>query len=366
MSKVRVLWVAKGLGPGGMERLLETHARVGDRDHFDFEAAYLVDRPDSIVGSLESLGVRCHRLDGTSNLRWPRQLRTLIEQNGIDVVHVHSPMVAAIARPAIRAMRKRPRLLYTEHNSWDCYGPVTRLANAMTYRLDDEQFAVSRAAATAAPRWLRPTMRPLVHGVDPSRLTDGLTDRESTRSALGIENEDRVVLTVAHLRAEKGYDVLLDAAADVVRSAPDTVFLSVGHGPLLDELERRRDRLGLGDRFRFLGFRSDVPSLMGAADLLCFASRNEGLPVAFMEATTLGLPTVATAVGGLPDVINDGVNGLLVPPADPRALAQALIGLLGDQAARDRMSSASIAAAGRFDARHAVAELETAYSTGAH
>ena len=93
---IRVLWLAKGLGPGGMERLLETHARVGDRSIFEFEAAYLVERPHSIVGSLEELGVPVHRLEG-GLASWPRQLRRLVAEQRIDVVHTHSPMVAALA-----------------------------------------------------------------------------------------------------------------------------------------------------------------------------------------------------------------------------------------------------------------------------
>ena len=357
---IRVLWLAKGLGPGGMERLLETHARVGDRSIFEFEAAYLVERPHSIVGSLEELGVPVHRLEG-GLASWPRQLRRLVAEHRIDVVHTHSPMVAALARPVLRSMRNRPALVYTEHNSWDCYGTATRLANAATYRLDDEQLAVSAAAATSAPAVLRPRMRELTHGIDVARLQQLDVDRAAIRERLGIGVEAKVVITVAHLRAEKGYEVWLEAAKRVTEAREDVVFVSVGHGPLEAELREQHRRLGLDDRVRFLGFRDDAVELLAAADVCCFASHSEGLPVVVMEAAALGVPIVATAVGGLVGAIDDGVSGRLVPPGDPQALADALSDVLGDDDVRKQMGEAMRSRAGRYDAIGAIDVIEALY-----
>jgi hypothetical protein len=131
----RVLWLAKGLGPGGMERLLVTHARVGDHNRFRYFAGYLVDRPFTVVPELEALGVRCTRFGNghDPDIRWARQLRRFVRHHRIDVVHIHSPMVAAVARPALSLMRApRPALVYTEHNSWASYSLPTRVANAVT------------------------------------------------------------------------------------------------------------------------------------------------------------------------------------------------------------------------------------------
>lgn len=357
---IRVLWVAKGLGPGGMERLLETHARLGDRQRFHYEAAYVVDRPHSVVDNLEALDVRCHRLP-SGNLAWPVALRRLVRRGNFDVVHVHSPLMAALGRPALRIMRRRPGLVYTEHNSWECYGTATRALNALTYALDDAQIAVSDAAATSAPAPLRRSMRAVTHGVDEVHLRAATAGSEGLRAELGIGPDELVVLTVAHLRTEKGYDVWLDAAARVLERRSDVVFLSVGHGPLDNDLRASRDRLGLGDRARFLGYRDDVAALMAMADVLCFASRSEGLPVAYMEASTLGLPTVATAVGGLATAIDDGVSGRLVPPGDPDALGAALLDVLADDERRASMADAARRSADRFDARHAIELLESTY-----
>lgn len=362
-TPIRVLWLAKGLGPGGMEKLLETHARVGDRDRFELFAAYLTERPHSLVPSLEALGVPVRRLgDGREiDVRWARQLRRLVRDEHIDVVHSHSPFPAAVARVALRGGLGHVAHVYTEHNSWDCYGMATRVANAVTYPLDDHQLAVSEAAARSAVGPLGRRVEVLTHGIDTEAVAAHADRRDAVRAELGLPDGAVLVVTVANLRTEKAYDVLLAAARRVIDATDDVWFVSVGQGPLADELEAERQRLGLGDRFRFLGFRDDVADLLAAADICCFASRHEGLPVAMMEATALGLPVVGTRVGGLPDAVADGVNGRIVDPENPAALADALVEVAGDPERRAAMAAASKAGSSRFDARAAVARIEDVY-----
>jgi glycosyltransferase involved in cell wall biosynthesis len=366
---VRVLWLAKGLGPGGMERLLVNHARVGDRERFEYHAAYLVPRPDSVVAELEGLGVQCLQLvsgaarpdRGAVGMSWVRALRHLVRDRRIDVLHNHSPLTAAMTRPVVRSMRGGPGLVYTEHNTWDSYGSWTRIANALTYPLDDARFAVSRDARDSVPERMRGDVEVLTHGVDLDAVRRHRAERASARAELGVDDGQLVVVTVAHLRAEKAYHVLLDAAADVVRQHPNVLFLALGHGPLERELKDRHRALGLGDRFRFLGFRSDVLRVLSAGDVFCLSSRHEGLPVAYMEASAIGLPTVATAVGGLVDHVGAD-SGVLVPPDDPPALAAALARVLADPQLRARLADGATLAAREFDASSAVARQEAVYA----
>lgn len=358
-----MLWLVKGLGPGGMERLLVHHARFADRDRFEYQAAYLVDRPDSVVGELEAVGVKCTRLtDGSSaDPRWLLRLRDLVRSERIDVVHAHSPQPAAMARPMLRAMRPAPALVYTEHNTWDCYGAPTRVLNAATYPLDRAQFAVSRDAADSVPNALSRRVEVLTHGIDREQLETAASSGD-VRSSLGIGPDTLVVTTVAHLRTEKAHEVLLEAAAEVLSGHDDVVFLCVGHGPRSDELAALARQLGVADKVQFLGFRDDVPAILAASDVFCLSSHQEGLPLAYMEASTLGVPSVVTAVGGLVDHVQDGVNGFLVPPAQPAALATALSRVLDDTELRSTMSAGAAVSAVAFDARTSVATQEAAYA----
>jgi len=360
---IRVLWLAKGLGQGGMERLLVAHARFSDKARFDYRAAHLVDRPHSVVDELRALGVPVDRLGSGSSVdpRWLADLVRTVRRERIDVVHTHSPLPAALSRPLLRTLPHRPRLVYTEHNSWDCYGTTTRLANRVTYALDDARLAVSDPARdSASPRLRRRTLT-LVHGIDTAAVSAHHGDRTVARRELGIADGTVVVGVVANLRPEKAYPTLLRAASAVLDARPETVFLSVGQGPLQTELEQEHERLGLGDAFRFLGYRDDVLSVMAAFDVFTLSSDQEGLPVALMEASALGLPVVATAVGGVPSVVTEGVNGLLVAPGDPQALAHALARVVASPELRARLARGSAEAASRFDARAAVRRIEETY-----
>lgn len=149
-----------------------------------------------------------------------------------------------------------------------------------------------------------------------------------------------VVVAAGRLSPEKGFDVLTDAAAEVVRAEPSTGFVLFGEGAMRADLERRVAALGLAGRFVLPGFRDDLDSLLPAADVAVLPSFTEGLPNVALEASAAGVPVVATAVGGTPEVVADRETGLLVPPADPAALAAALLTLLRDPATRSRMGAA--------------------------
>jgi glycosyltransferase involved in cell wall biosynthesis len=157
-----------------------------------------------------------------------------------------------------------------------------------------------------------------------------------------------VVGAAGRLSPEKGFDVLLDAAALVCRRRDDVGFVVFGDGPLRGALERRAAALGLGDRFVLAGFRTDLPALLPGLDLAVLSSHTEGLPVAVLEAQAAGVAVVATAVGGTPEVVQEGVTGWLVRPAQPAALAGKVVAAL---------EGADLPAVGRAAARRVRAEF---------
>lgn len=362
---VRVLWLIKGLGPGGAEQLLVSQAGATDQTSFTITAAHLVPWKDHLVPALQARGVDVVCLDGARELdpRWAGRLRSLVRDRRIDVVHVHSPYVASVARLALRTLPRasRPALVATEHNRWPRHAPATRLANRLTIGLDDADLAVSRDVRDTMAARVRDDVEVVVHGVDLDRVRAASARRAEVRAELGIAPDDVVVGTVANHRAEKAYDVLLEAAALAIARDQRLRVVAVGQGPLEEQARARHRELGLGDRVILTGYRDDALAVMSAFDVFTLASRHEGLPVSLMDALVLGLPVVATRVGGIPEAVDDGVEAILVAPDDPDALADAYVALATDPDRRAAMGRAAAVAGADFDIAVATRRIEAIY-----
>ena len=365
--RIRVLWLTKGLGPGGTERLLVEHAAAGDRDGFEYEAAYLLPWKDHLVPKLAELGVPAHCLGVRSelDLHWLTRLDHLIHRGDFDVVHMHSPAVAAAARPLAkrRFVKRQPAVVYTEHNQWQSYKALTRTANRATYRMNDATIAVSDDVRASISPSLQSRVEVVVHGVDRSRVRATSADRDAVRAELGIGSREVLAITVANLRAQKNYPGLLAAARSVLDRGIPVRFAAAGQGPLEREVREEHAALGLGDRFKLLGYRGDATRLIAGADLFVLASHHEGLPVSVMEALVLGIPVVAPAVGGLGEAVTDGESGVLVRPDDPGALADAIAAVATDDDLRAKLGGGAERDGARFSSAGAIARIEEIYRT---
>ncbi|MGZ4801151.1 MAG: glycosyltransferase [Acidimicrobiia bacterium] len=363
--RIRVLWLVKGLGPGGAEHLLVAAATVHDREAFSFEVDYLLPWKDALVPDLEALGVRTHCLEvrDERDLRWAARLRARLLRDPVDILHAHSPYPAGIARLVVRSLPKRvrPKLVYTVHNTFPSFSAPTRILNGLTYWLDDADLAVSTEVHETIWSGLQDRTEVVVHGVLLAEVQAQLEQRADARAELGLGADEIVVGTVANFRAQKDYPNLLATARLLIDRGWQGRIVAVGQGPLEAEMRALHERLDLGDRVLLLGQRSDAVRVLAACDVFTMASDNEGLPVALMEALALGLPVAATAVGGIPEAVTDGVEGLLVPPKNPAALADAIMAITGDDDRRTQMAKAARAAGERFDIRVAVARIEQLY-----
>src|SRR5207244_4140922 len=199
-------------------------------------------------------------------------------------------------------------------------------------------------------------------GIDLARFRSVQVDPAVKRKELGLPPDGVIVGTVGRLVPIKGLEWLLKAAPQVLAQFPQACFVIIGDGPLLSELKELASELGISPRVVFLGTRHDIPECLTALDLFVLPSLNEGMGRALVEAMAVGCPVVATCVGGIPDVVTDGATGLLVPPRDDRALADAILTLLRDrrllaaygEAAQRRVDE-------RFDIETMVRSIERLY-----
>lgn len=181
------------------------------------------------------------------------------------------------------------------------------------------------------------------------------------RSIIGFPPGTPIVGTVAALAPHKNHADLLRAARIVVDARPDIHFVWIGEGECRAALERQRFDLALESHVHLMGFREDARELMRQFTLFVLSSYLEGLCTSLLDAQSLGIPVVATAVGGVPDIVTDGVTGRLVPGRDPGALARALIEAVGDEAARRAWAERARASVRSFSADHMVEATVAAY-----
>jgi glycosyltransferase involved in cell wall biosynthesis len=226
--------------------------------------------------------------------------------------------------------------------------------------------AVSHAVAVSIrpPPFVRtwPPVYVIHHGADLS--ANGTLTPESrarARRALGLREGALVIGNVGNLTAKKDHRTLLEAAARTASHHDEIQVVLIGTGPRERAVRDDARSLGLIDRVVFAGSRDDVAQLLPAFDVFALSSRNEGLPISLLEAMTAGVPCVATSVGGVPEVIDNGNQGLLVPPGDAIALADALSTLLRAPELRNAISARAAQTARRFDITAAARRTEAVY-----
>lgn len=343
----RVCQLIKGLGRGGAESLLP-QVVAASSDEWSHAVAYFLPWKDALVNELRAAGasVRCLPARGpvTLLLQVPR-VAAWLRREKADLLHCHLPLAGLVGRLA--ATLVGVPVVYTEHNLQQRYHPWTRRANRWTWGMQTRVVAVSAEVARSARLACgeKVPIRVVHNGI---RMPREVTPQEvaEVRHAAGFPTGARVVGTVAVMRSQKRLDLWLRAAARLAEDDPGVRFLVVGDGPLRGELEESVARLELASRLHFAGLRDDVAPYLRAMDVFLSSSQFEGLPLALLEAMAANRPVVATAVGGVGEVVRDGKDGLLVPFADADAVVAALAAACR-RLLTDAGTSARFAAAGR-------------------
>jgi glycosyltransferase involved in cell wall biosynthesis len=293
----------------------------------------------------------------TEMLRIRRELARLVEKYRVDVVQTHILQVLDFLILTLRYDTSVRVILWTMQNveflpEWmpkqrRWFQRLKRFAYRLLYRLlacrVDGFIAVSQEVRQSLIRQIGPVQDKIYtvcNAVD-LKLFERPGDKTALCNQLGLEPHSHLIATVGRLTEQKGHCYLIDAAMSAVSSYPDTHFLLIGDGEMRDELQRQAQQAGLSRNIHFLGVRKDVPDLLAAADLFVLPSLWEGLSVALLEAMAAGKPIVATAVSGTIQAMTHGETGLVVPPRDSRALANAIVQLLSNPAQAQAMGQAA-------------------------
>jgi glycosyltransferase involved in cell wall biosynthesis len=360
---------------GGAERFALQVAMGLDSERFESilcvsrwpmspELAALAPAGEQAIEELRQSGTRFLPLRRTRKVdpaAWIR-LERFLRREHVEILHSHkfgSNLWGSLVARAARV----PVVVAHEH-TWSYEGqPLRRFIDReVVSRYADRFVAVSQADRRRMTD---------VEGIDPSRtgfIPIGILPSEVSlgdrhvRDELGIAPEVPVIGIVGILRPQKAHEVLLRALSQLTDEFPDIQLLIVGDGPRREPIEQLIDELRLRGNVRVLGLRSDVPEILREIDVAACSSDFEGSPLSVMEYMDASLPIVATAVGGIPDLIESGEHGLLVPPGDPTALAQALAEMLRDrprakamgERARERRRT-------EFDLRTVIGRIEELY-----
>ncbi len=338
----RIVHVISSLAVGGAQRhLLQLLAEPADGVQQDV----IYFRDHDLRADAERLAGQVRHVPMAGPWGWTRlpQLTAAIARGRYDVVHTHllrADMYGALAA----RMARVPGLVATKHNlEARLEHPVWRRLHRRTARLPDVTIGISDAVrewAVATGGVPATKTRVVLYGIDAAPFAD--LDRVAARAELGIEADARVVLCPARLDPQKNHGMLLRAFERVHRELPDAVLLLAGGRQLGSEIYERdlralADLIDANGAVRWLGVRSDMPRLLAACDVVALASDWEGFGLVLLEAMAAARPVVATAVGGVPEVVSDGECGVLVGAGDMFGFAEALMRLLRDDADRERM-----------------------------
>ena len=342
---LRLLWLIDSLTLGGAERLTAEFARAVDPSRVRLTVCALKRiGQNPFERAVGDTGIPAVQLEsrGLRDIGAFRKLRALAVAERFDLVHAHltdaSIWGALLGRltgtPVVATLHVAPN----RAPAWSRWGVRERLMCAVLRRWSATVLAVSAAQRDMwlrAGRFAPEHLTVVYNGIDVAEYEprgNAAAERAEVRRALGVAEGAPVAMTIAALRgSDKGIDVLLTTARDVLGAVPGARIVIVGGGPLESLFREAARDAGIDDGVIFTGMRRDTSRLLHAADLFVLPSRLDAFPTVLLEAMAAGLPVVASAVGGVSEIVDDASTGRLVASGDPAALAQAMVALRSDR-----------------------------------
>jgi glycosyltransferase involved in cell wall biosynthesis len=364
MRPTLVLHVITELNYGGAEQLLVNMLRQFEpisHNPFQHQVVTLYDGATPLAQQIRQMGIPVVDLQmkGSGRLTGPFRFWQLLRQERPVIIHnwlYHASLMGRI----LGRLAGVPIVVTARHSVQ--FGSIWReYLHRWTGRLDDRTILICdfmrQQEIGPAARYVT-----IYNGIPPIHFPVRTGARQALQTELKLPPTAVLVLTTGRLHPVKGHAEAIPALAQVVAQRPDVHFVWAGEGEERPLLEQRLARYNLTGRVHLLGNRDDVPALLTASDLFLLPSHSEGLSVAVLEAMAAGLPVVATAVGGTPELVIDGESGLLVPPRDPAALAEAILALLNDPGLAQRLGeNGRYRATTQFTIQQMVQQTESLY-----
>ncbi|WP_072968971.1 glycosyltransferase family 4 protein [Thermoanaerobacter uzonensis] len=368
MMKMKVLQIVRK-SEGGMKRHLLSLARLLDKDKY--EIAILCSFDEKTQEYLKKLGIKVYNIDIGDGISLKkdysaiRYIQKLVNEFKPDIVHMHGAKASLVGR--IACFAKPVKTVVTIHNFAN-YNNMSfykkKLLLSFTKVLDEKthQFiAVSQALKddlVLNQKVKENKIKVVYNCIDTSFYEETTLN---LKEEFNLSEDSFIVGSVARLIPAKGVQDLIKAAS--ILKNVNAYFFVAGDGPFREELQKMIDSLNLKGRFFLLGYRNDIPSFLRNLDVFVLPSHEEGFGISVIEALSEGVPVIATKVGGIPEILKDGIEGILVEKESPEGLAKAIEKLLKDEKLRKNISLKGKENAKKYSCNKMIEEIQQIYDT---
>jgi glycosyltransferase involved in cell wall biosynthesis len=362
--KINVIHLVEELTIGGLEKILTAIVLNLDKEKHNV-SVWCLREGGFFANKLvkEGIDVKVLHISSSRNPLSIYKLYKLLKSHKFDIIHTHAYSAGTIGRISA-FLAGVPVIISHNHSVYDYYNRYYHFVEWFLSHITDKIICVSDIVKKFANETQRINAGKLItihNGID-SEYTVSEKRTSGLRKELDIPADHSVISTIAHMEEHKGIKYLLESASLLLQSRNDISFLLVGEGALKEELKILCADLKIEKNVIFAGERSDISEILSLSDIFVLPSLREGLGLAILEAMACGKPVIATNVGGIPEIVKDGVSGILVSPRDPEALHTAMKELLDDKEMQKKMGANGEKVCNeKFNSKVMVGQIENLY-----
>jgi glycosyltransferase involved in cell wall biosynthesis len=362
-----ILHIIKSLGRGGAETLLPETLHKHDQEKFQFHYIYFLPWKYQMVSAIEKAGGKVTCLSARNNIAIIRKVFRIVEyvkKHQIKLIHCHLPWAGIVGR-LVGRLTGVP-VVYTEHNTWERYHKLTYYLNKFSFSNQETVIAVSGDVAKSIQTHYsgsKPSIQVVANGIDIDKFSPNTIVDRDVRRELGIPSKAIVIGLTCVFRKQKRVPIWLEIAKKLHNNFSNTHFIIVGDGVMKEEIYAKAKEINTAGFVHFVGMQTEIRPYLKAMDIFMMSSEFEGLPIALMEAMSMGCMPACTSAGGIGELVHDKNNGVLVPVNQPLELADRLIPILQEPSKIQTLGlAARETVVHNFSMGKMVRELETIYN----